>query len=120
MFCLQQILLKESGVKLCFQGTCIALKYELLTTVLIKASTKNQFLFRYLSRQQASGGSHRCCTLHVLPVKRVIQTGRPSHPQQNKDQGWSMALYGKLQEALPPQLRCERAAKLTMNPPGAA
>lgn len=40
----------------------------------------------YLSRQQASEGSLGCCNLmlHVLPFKRVIQTGLPSLPEENK------------------------------------
>lgn len=77
----------------------------------------------YLSQQRASEGTQGCSNLmlHVLPFKRVIQTGPPSLPDENKpikDSDWHSPIWPTRCGKFCPRLLCESAAGLTLNLPG--
>lgn len=77
----------------------------------------------YLSQQRASEGTQGCSNLmlHVLPFKRVIQTGPPSLPDENKpikDSDWHCPIWPTRCGKFCPRLLCESAAGLTLNLPG--
>lgn len=75
----------------------------------------------YLSLQQASEGSQGCCDV-IGPCpssfKSVVQTGLPLLPEENKTIKDGDGLTWRTDcRKFYLQLRCERAAKLTLNPP---